>query len=1091
MAFTYGFYNSVNHDRKYDAVQMGMIFDGIITDGIYATYLKAMVVKASENASEVIVQPGRAWFNHTWSYNDSDYPIATPDPEVVLDRIDTLVLDINAEDASRTNSFLWVQGTPTSQIPEPPELIHTATHNQYPLCDVYRKAGTTQIYAADITNRVGTSDCPFVTGVLESINIDDLLAQWDDEFHTWERATKSAFEGWMVNQQSVYTAWWDALKLQMAGDVADVEAWVASLHDILDSETATHLQNEIDEIKTLLPTGSYIKVTTPDPELRNKVVTITDEHNESVTSTFNAQGVAEFKTVPLIGNLTITSTDGIRTATTVVNIEYFSKYSYTLAFWNATVNIQGDEQLGGSTVSIYDSSSLIGTVVLNAEGEGSFSATYPDTYTFSVTYQGETYSQELEVSQETTYTVSLSIGFNYSKWLEYGEVTGTYASLDDVLEDERAVRKLMTKHASVDYLASATVVSNDISKIINNDICAKWINLRDYALDMLYKNSAIKAVMDEADKYGYGELALIDKVPLMTNNTTLSGVASASDSYAGYEPYKTFDNNWSALGTSNHGWLASNAQGTKWLRYMFPQKTTIYAIRIMWRLEYQGTIKFQGSDDGETWTDISDTVALDTINTTVSKYVELNRGYNYKYYQLITLTGEYYHGYGIKLELLGYEPKGAVPVMTANNAPYGELTSSPLYGSNYPAWKAFDSDDTTAFNPTEGTETKFIQHKATNPICVKRWRWASADSLSNIKARVNSYTLLGSNDGSTWETLDIVNTADLTENSFIRTFNNNNYYLYHKVNEAKKISNGIGWNTLQFYGRSLNVSVPVMMSNTAPFGTVSGSGSGQYGSYHAFSNSGYAWNSGNLSAIYDFGKPVVVKAFSIASWHYDRNNYKIVGSNDGSTWTDVLSNIKTVIPSLGDNVIGRANVENTTAYRYYGFEVGASDSYLYPGCNFYGLDYSEREFEPNTNKKWLYDHGLELETFETTGFTDGNYAMSEPTKNNDYVQMAAPSGQNEQNIATFVDLTDYSLVRVKRSNDSHLKYNNTYSNLVIATSKNYSANGSQIAVTGIADISLSSDSICLDISNISGNKYVGIQTWAGMKFAFSELWLEP
>lgn len=1003
MAFTYGFYNSVNHDRKYDAVQMGMIFDGIITDGIYATYLKAMVVKASENASEVIVQPGRAWFNHTWSYNDSDYPIATPDPEVVLDRIDTLVLDINAEDASRENSFLWVQGTPTSQIPEPPELIHTATHNQYPLCDVYRKAGTTQIYAADITNRVGTSDCPFVTGVLESINIDDLLSQWDDEFHTWERATKSAFEGWMVNQQSVYTAWWDALKLQMAGDVADVEAWVASLHDILDSETASHLQLEIDEIKTLLPTGSYIKVTTPDPELRNKTVTITDENNESVTSTFNAQGVAEFKTVPLIGNLTITSTDGIRTATTVENIEYFSKYSYVLAFWNATVNIQGDEQLGGSTVSIYDSSSLIGTVVLNAEGEGSFSATYPDTYTFSVTFQGETYSQELEVSQETTYTVSLSIGFSYSKWLEYGEVTGTYASLDDVLEDKRAVRKLMTKHDSVDYLASAVAVSNDISKILNNDLCAKWINLRDYALDTLHANQTLAAVMDEADKYFYGELALIPQVPKMTGNTTPYGACTATTNSA--SAYKAFN------GTNESG--TSDAYEASLVPYRIAYQSilpvcvtdflvanrnnsTVYAIK---------DFTIQGSNDGTNWVDLGSFTKQD--GQANAEHYHINNTTKYTHYAIYVTSvydasSNHYSRIGM-IQFYSWGPKGCVPIMTANNAPYG-VASVVKSGEEtvLEAWKSFADDGSTGCLVQNALPARLI-YKFTNPTCIKRFTTMYPSSTDCM----TEYSIDVSNDGTNWTTLEsVVNdgSAGMHTTDFP---NNTQFCLYVSINATKRNpsqSVNLKFGQCQFYGRQLSVSVPKMTSNTAPYGTVSGNGSGNYGSYHAFSNNDYAWNSGNLNAIYDFGKPVVVKAFSIASWHYGSNSYKIIGSNDGSTWTDVLSNIKTVIPSLGDSAVGYANVENTTAYRYYGFEVGNSDSYLYPGCNFYGLDYSEREFEEGTNKKWLYDHGLELEPINV-------YPNAEKT-----TEYLAVANQNSSVNANYfevsgINLANYSLVR--------------------------------------------------------------------------------
>ena len=114
MALSYGFYNSIDGDRKYDAIQFGRIFDGIIKDGIYATYEKAMVVIASSNAGEVIIQPGRAWFNHTWSYNDANVIFEAPAPEVLLERYDALVLEVNEELSSRENSYKWIQGTPSS-----------------------------------------------------------------------------------------------------------------------------------------------------------------------------------------------------------------------------------------------------------------------------------------------------------------------------------------------------------------------------------------------------------------------------------------------------------------------------------------------------------------------------------------------------------------------------------------------------------------------------------------------------------------------------------------------------------------------------------------------------------------------------------------------------------------------------------------------------------------------------------------------------------------------------------------------------------------------------------------------------------------
>ena len=45
MSVTFGFYNSKEGDRRYDAIQMSSIFDGIIQDGILQHVGTAMVVK--------------------------------------------------------------------------------------------------------------------------------------------------------------------------------------------------------------------------------------------------------------------------------------------------------------------------------------------------------------------------------------------------------------------------------------------------------------------------------------------------------------------------------------------------------------------------------------------------------------------------------------------------------------------------------------------------------------------------------------------------------------------------------------------------------------------------------------------------------------------------------------------------------------------------------------------------------------------------------------------------------------------------------------------------------------------------------------
>lgn len=207
MSLTYGFYNSLNGDRKYEATQFGSMFDGLISDGVFATIGDGLIV-TSGGGLLLKVGTGKAWFNKTWTLNDSILGITAPASEVVLDRIDAIVLDIDHRESVRANDIKYVTGTPSS-TPEKPTMISTEDHWQYPLCYITRAGASTEIAASDIENAVGTSDTPFVIGFLESIDADELFLKWQNQF-----------EQWMNGEQSDFDTWFENVKGQLSEDAA-------------------------------------------------------------------------------------------------------------------------------------------------------------------------------------------------------------------------------------------------------------------------------------------------------------------------------------------------------------------------------------------------------------------------------------------------------------------------------------------------------------------------------------------------------------------------------------------------------------------------------------------------------------------------------------------------------------------------------------------------------------------------------------------------------------------------------------------------------------------------------------------------------
>jgi len=234
MALTFGFYNSINEDRRYDAIQMSSIFDGIIRDGIFMHVGTSMMVRASSGMI-VTIGLGRAWFDHTWTLNDALYPVTIDQSEVVQDRIDTIVLEVNATLPIRANSYKVIKGTP-SISPVRPTLIKSPLVNQYPLCDIRVNRGVTVINQANITNRVGTSDCPFVTGPLELMNIDALVAQWGDEW----RHFYGAQTAYITNTTAELLAAWHAFYAEQTSEITGAnELWRAQWESWFNSETGT------------------------------------------------------------------------------------------------------------------------------------------------------------------------------------------------------------------------------------------------------------------------------------------------------------------------------------------------------------------------------------------------------------------------------------------------------------------------------------------------------------------------------------------------------------------------------------------------------------------------------------------------------------------------------------------------------------------------------------------------------------------------------------------------------------------------------------------------------------------------------------
>lgn len=193
MAVTYGFYDSLNHDRLYNAQQMSAIFDGIINDGVFMSVGNQFHTVAG-TGMQVIVKSGRAWFDSTWTLNDAEYPLNIDAADVLLTRIDAVVLEVNSEVTTRANTIKVIKGTPAS-TPAKPTLTNTATIHQHALAYVTVAKNITAITNSMIEIVVGKTETPYVTAILQTTDITDLYNQWEEYFQTWFDTVRSTLDG--------------------------------------------------------------------------------------------------------------------------------------------------------------------------------------------------------------------------------------------------------------------------------------------------------------------------------------------------------------------------------------------------------------------------------------------------------------------------------------------------------------------------------------------------------------------------------------------------------------------------------------------------------------------------------------------------------------------------------------------------------------------------------------------------------------------------------------------------------------------------------------------------------------------------------
>lgn len=184
MAQKYGFFNSVNNDRVYDASDVAKFLSNFFTNGVFNN---SLCVTSNDNMT-VSVAVGNANINGYCYENTENLVLEIDDSDNELSRIDSIIcrLDLN----NRQIMVQTLQGQ-YATVPSQPSIVRTNNIYDLRLANVLVSAGTTRITTDMITDTRFSDDCGNVVQAVQSLSTDDIFKQYSTWFNMWFENVKN------------------------------------------------------------------------------------------------------------------------------------------------------------------------------------------------------------------------------------------------------------------------------------------------------------------------------------------------------------------------------------------------------------------------------------------------------------------------------------------------------------------------------------------------------------------------------------------------------------------------------------------------------------------------------------------------------------------------------------------------------------------------------------------------------------------------------------------------------------------------------------------------------------------------------------
>lgn len=250
-----GFFDSVNKDRLYTADEMSRPYKRIISNGVFATPKGTpstdLQVLSAANKMNIIVKAGNGLFGDKWFENSSDLIVTVPSNTNIVPRSDSVIAQVDKRQNGRIGSIVYREGVPATN-PLPPNIGTVDNVIEYRIANIYVAAGATTINQDAIVDLRGSSECPWITSLIQQVDTSTLFAQWQAAYQGYYDDTKDKFDAYYAENDNRFDTYYTENDNRFDAKYTEIGATFDTYYDTTTEEMDDYITTEKTKFETFM-----------------------------------------------------------------------------------------------------------------------------------------------------------------------------------------------------------------------------------------------------------------------------------------------------------------------------------------------------------------------------------------------------------------------------------------------------------------------------------------------------------------------------------------------------------------------------------------------------------------------------------------------------------------------------------------------------------------------------------------------------------------------------------------------------------------------------------------------------------------------